>query len=111
MAGAITVTIVGLIELGGMDELYNNAGPGFFSLWKPMSDPNFPWTGIIFGAPILGVWYDGALISSLFKEFYLVKDINHSRRGSNLCRIFETSSIISICNSRSDCLCSYSERR
>src|SRR2546428_6727184 len=29
----------------------------FFSMWKPMNHPNFPWTGIVFGAPILGVWY------------------------------------------------------
>jgi len=24
---------------------------------KPVSDPEFPWTGIFFGAPILGIWY------------------------------------------------------
>jgi SSS family solute:Na+ symporter len=24
---------------------------------KPASDPDFPWTGIFFGAPILGIWY------------------------------------------------------
>ena len=29
----------------------------FFSIWKPASHPDFPWTGIVFGAPILGVWY------------------------------------------------------
>jgi SSS family solute:Na+ symporter len=26
-------------------------------MWKPSSHPDFPWTGIVFGAPILGVWY------------------------------------------------------
>jgi SSS family solute:Na+ symporter len=31
--------------------------PDFFHMMKPMSDPNFPWTGIFFGAPILGIWY------------------------------------------------------
>jgi SSS family solute:Na+ symporter len=81
IAGAITVTIVGLVELGGVDELYNNAGSGFFSLWKPMSDPNFPWTGILFGAPILGVWYwctDQFIVQRVLSG----KDINHSRRGT-----------------------------
>ena len=24
---------------------------------KPAADPEFPWTGIFFGAPILGIWY------------------------------------------------------
>jgi len=26
-------------------------------MWKPSSHPDFPWTGVIFGAPILGIWY------------------------------------------------------
>ena len=81
IGGAIIVTIVGLIKLGGIGELYNNAGAGFFSLWKPMSDPNFPWTGILFGAPILGVWYwctDQFIVQRVLSG----KDINHSRRGT-----------------------------
>lgn len=57
IAGAVTVTILGLNALGGWEEMYAIAGSSFFNLWKPVSDPNFPWTGIMFGAPILGVWY------------------------------------------------------
>ena len=57
VGGAIAVTVIGLNALGGWDVLYETAGSSFFSLWKPLSDPNFPWTGILFGAPILGVWY------------------------------------------------------
>jgi SSS family solute:Na+ symporter len=81
IAGAITVTVVGLIQLGGVGELYNYAGSGFFTLWKPMSDPNFPWTGILFGAPILGVWYwctDQFIVQRVLSG----KNINESRRGS-----------------------------
>jgi SSS family solute:Na+ symporter len=32
-------------------------GPDFLDMWKPANHPAFPWTGILFGAPILGVWY------------------------------------------------------
>lgn len=81
IGGAITVTVVGLVKLGGFEDLYNHAGSGFFSLWKPMSDPNFPWTGIIFGAPILGVWYwctDQFIVQRVLSG----KNINESRRGS-----------------------------
>ncbi|MDR1477419.1 MAG: sodium:solute symporter [Planctomycetaceae bacterium] len=28
-----------------------------FNLWKPNSDPVFPWFGLLFGAPIVGLWY------------------------------------------------------
>ena len=57
IGGAVAVTLVGLNELGGWDAMKVAAGPEFMDMWKPMSDPNFPWTGILLGAPILGVWY------------------------------------------------------
>ncbi|MGL6196767.1 MAG: sodium:solute symporter [Thermoguttaceae bacterium] len=28
-----------------------------FNLWKPMSHKDFPWFGLLFGAPIVGMWY------------------------------------------------------
>src|SRR2546423_654510 len=55
--GSTTLMIIGLQPVGGLAALKAKVPPGFFSMWKPASDPNFPWTGIIFGAPILGVWY------------------------------------------------------
>ncbi len=57
IGGAVAVTFLGLGQLGGWGELKATAGSSFFDMWKPMSDPDFPWTGILFGAPILGVWY------------------------------------------------------
>jgi solute:Na+ symporter, SSS family len=29
----------------------------YFHMIKPVSDNDYPWTGIFFGAPILGIWY------------------------------------------------------
>lgn len=57
LGGAIALTAIGLSQAGGMDGLRAALPPDFFSMMKPMSDPNFPWTGIFFGAPILGIWY------------------------------------------------------
>lgn len=57
IGGAVAVTVLGLEKLGGWSVLMNGAPEGFMSLWKPVTDPDFPWTGIVFGAPILGVWY------------------------------------------------------
>jgi len=55
--GSATVTLIGLGKLGGVGEMTALAGDGFMDMWLPMSDPDFPWTGILLGAPILGVWY------------------------------------------------------
>src|SRR5207247_423221 len=55
--GSATLMIIGLQHVGGIAALKAKVPAGFFSMWKPISDPNFHWTGIIFGAPILGIWY------------------------------------------------------
>jgi len=55
--GATVVTALGLEELGGWGRMTDLAGEGFMDMWLPASHPDFPWTGILLGAPILGVWY------------------------------------------------------
>jgi SSS family solute:Na+ symporter len=57
VGGAVLVTLIGLSELGGWGALKASVDSSFFDMWLPASHPNFPWTGILFGAPILGVWY------------------------------------------------------
>lgn len=81
IGGASAVTIIGLGEVGGWAELRATAGGGFFNLWKPMSDPSFPWTGILFGAPILGVWY-WCTDQFIVQRTLSAKDEDHARRGT-----------------------------
>jgi SSS family solute:Na+ symporter len=57
IGGAVAVTAIGLAEVGGWGELRATTEPMFMSLWRATDDPEFPWTGIIFGAPILAIWY------------------------------------------------------
>ena len=81
LGGSVTVTVIGLTKFGGWGELHRIAGPAFFSLWKPMSDPNFPWTGILFGAPILGVWY-WCTDQFIVQRVLSAADENQARRGT-----------------------------
>jgi len=76
--GSILVTIFGLHALGGFSELRNITGSEMFNLWKPMVpnglegtwapvresgrmawyfNDNYPWLGMLFCAPIIGLWY------------------------------------------------------
>jgi len=57
IAGALAVTIIGLVKIGGWENLYTLAGSEHFNLWKPVDHPDYPWTGMIFGAPIIAIWY------------------------------------------------------
>ncbi len=55
--GSLCITAIGLYHLGGWGELREICGSTRFNLWRPMSDPEFPWAGMLFAAPIVGLWY------------------------------------------------------
>jgi SSS family solute:Na+ symporter len=57
IGGAVLVTAIGIRELGGWGAMRSLVDSSFFDMWQPVSHPSVPWTGILLGAPILGVWY------------------------------------------------------
>ena len=81
IGGSILVTVTGLLKLGGVQRLYEVVGSGYFNMWRPVSDPNFPWTGIIFGIPILGIWY-WCTDQFIVQRVLSAKNIENARRGT-----------------------------
>lgn len=57
IAGSVLLTLIGLHQAGGWEAVVATTPPEFWSMFKPMNDPDFPWTGIVFGAPVMGIWY------------------------------------------------------
>ncbi|MCL6273734.1 sodium:solute symporter [Muricauda sp. 2012CJ35-5] len=57
IAGSVIITYLGLQAVGGWEELRSIAGSQHFNMWRPISDPDFPWTGMLIGGTIVGVWY------------------------------------------------------
>lgn len=57
IAGSMIITYLGLQEVGGWSALRETAGSEHFNMWRPISDPDFPWTGMLIGGTIVGVWY------------------------------------------------------
>jgi SSS family solute:Na+ symporter len=76
--GSLLVLVYGLDAIGGWDRLYEIVGSEMFDLWKPIVpqgyeatwapvqteekmawyfNSNYPWPGMLFAAPIVGLWY------------------------------------------------------
>jgi len=76
--GSALLTIFGLAKLGGWSEFRAALDPDLFNLWKPLIpagmegtwapvreagriawyfNGNYPWLGMLFCAPIIGLWY------------------------------------------------------
>ena len=81
IAGAVILTVIGLDRIGGFAALRAAVPESYFHMIKPASDPDFPWTGIFFGAPILGIWYwctDQVIVQRVLSA----KDQGHARAGT-----------------------------
>jgi len=81
--GSATLAILGIQAAGGWSGLEAKVPPEFFSMWRPASDPDFPWTGIVFGAPILGVWY-WCTDQYIVQRALAARNVTEARRGTIL---------------------------
>ncbi len=92
LLGTTLVTVFGLQAIGGWDEMIsilteaatkegNPPVQDFFNLWRPGDDTEYPWTGMLFGAPILGVWY-WCTDQYIVQRALSAKDINNARKGA-----------------------------
>jgi SSS family solute:Na+ symporter len=79
--GSITLMAIGLHRVGGFAGLEAKVPAGFFSMWKPSSHPDFPWTGVVFGAPILGIWY-WCTDQHIVQRVLAAKNIKEARTGT-----------------------------
>ncbi len=81
IASAVVLTLFGLQEVGGLAGLQARLPADYFSILKPASDPDFPWTGILFGAPILGIWY-WCTDQYIVQRVLSAKSLGQAQRGT-----------------------------
>src|SRR6266571_2143226 len=108
--GSGLLTLFGLAKLGGWHELRRVLDPDLFNLWKPLVpaglqgtwapvkesgriawyfNSNYPWLGMLFCAPIIGLWY-WCTDQYIVQRVLGAKDERTARRGS----IFNASSTL-----------------
>ncbi len=93
--GAIFILILGLNRLGGWGELQAFAGADVarFALWRPLSDPDFPWAGVLFASPIVGLWY-WCTDQYIVQRTLAAKDLSTARRGAMFGSLLKVSPVL-----------------
>jgi len=81
ISGSAALMFIGLHGVGGWAGLHARLPADFFSMWKPSNHPDFPWTGVVFGAPILGVWY-WCTDQHIVQRVLAAKNVTEARRGT-----------------------------
>ena len=90
ITGSSAITYFGLKELGGFGELQTFASQNIaqYQLWRPLSDPDFPWLGILIASPIVGIWY-WCTDQYIVQRTLAAKDLKTARRGALLGAFFK----------------------
>lgn len=79
--GAGLLTIFGLDAVGGWAELKATVGSEYFNMWRPPSDPDFPWPSLLFTSSIVGIWY-WCTDQYIVQRVLTAKNVTEGRRGT-----------------------------
>ncbi|MAM20259.1 MAG: sodium:solute symporter [Bacteroidota bacterium] len=79
--GAAALTIIGLDRVGGWESMTDTIGPEYLNMWRPMSDPNFPWLPLLIASTITGIWY-WCTDQYIVQRALTARNIKEGRRGT-----------------------------
>ncbi len=79
--GAGTLTFIGLDTVGGWDGLRDSLEPGYLNMWRPATDPDFPWPSLVITSTIVGLWY-WCTDQYIVQRVLSAKNITEGRRGT-----------------------------
>jgi len=55
--GSAVLLFIGLDKVGGWQAMIASIPKEKLNMFPPLSDPDFPWVGILLASPIVGLWY------------------------------------------------------
>jgi SSS family solute:Na+ symporter len=79
--GSITISIIGLTKIGGWGNLVSSIEPSRFNMFLPADHPDFPWIGMVFAPPIIGIWY-WCTDQYIVQRVLSASDIHQARKGT-----------------------------
>ncbi|WP_209405059.1 sodium:solute symporter [Pseudozobellia sp. WGM2] len=79
--GAGILTYLGLDAVGGWGELKETVGADYFNMWRPNSDPDYPWLPLFITSTVVGIWY-WCTDQVIVQRVLTAKNIKEGRRGS-----------------------------
>ena len=81
ICGGLILTVVSINEIGGLGQIIYSIPTQDLHLLQSIDSPDFPWTGVIFGIPILTIWYH-CTDQFMVQKFLVAKDLPNAQAGS-----------------------------
>lgn len=81
IVGAAVLTYIGLDRVGGWESMKATVTPEYLNMWRPASDPDFPWPSLFISSTIVGIWY-WCTDQYIVQRTLTAKNIKEGRRGT-----------------------------
>lgn len=79
---SLVLVIAGLDKVGGIAALADKVPADYWVMFKPNSDPDFPWLPILLGYPVMGVWF-WCTDQSMVQPVLAAKNLREGQLGTN----------------------------
>jgi SSS family solute:Na+ symporter len=81
IVGALALTFIGLDAAGGWQSVKATVTPEYLNMWRPATDPDFPWPSLFITSTIVGIWY-WCTDQYIVQRTLTAKNIKEGRRGT-----------------------------
>jgi SSS family solute:Na+ symporter len=81
ITGAVTISVAAFMRAGGWHAVTREVPPAMLSLIRPASDPGVPWPGLLFGIPVLGLYY-WCTNQYMVQQTLSARSLDDGRRGA-----------------------------
>ena len=79
--GAACLTFIGLDAVGGWNSMVQTVTPEYLDMWRPATDPDFPWPSLLVTSTIVGIWY-WCTDQYIVQRTLTARNIKEGRRGT-----------------------------
>ena len=79
--GSAILTYFGLKAAGGWAGVRENLPPEYLNMWRPNTDPDFPWLPLLISSTIVGIWY-WCTDQYIVQRVLAARNIQQGRRGT-----------------------------
>jgi SSS family solute:Na+ symporter len=81
VVGAGALTFIGLDAVGGWESMKETVTPEYLNMWRPATDPDFPWPSLLITSTIVGIWY-WCTDQYIVQRALTARNIKEGRRGT-----------------------------
>lgn len=82
IAVSLILVILGIEKIGGLSQLAARTPGHYWNLFLPADDAAYPWTAIILGYPVMGIWF-WCTEQSMVQSVLGAKNLRQGQLGAN----------------------------